>query len=150
MRSLRPWHFALIALLLVLFLSISVLLARFLQTENVERDDVLAVLRSEAAGDAEGVIGRLDSCRFMPACVATARADAQRLHRAGEVKILSLTSSTAYSLAGATGDTRVAWTVIGRLPVVQCVRVRRRGSFLAGLQVSLLSLSAPIANEADC
>ncbi len=51
---------------------------------------------------------------------------------------------------GATGQTRVAWTVIGKLPVVQCVEVRRTGNFLTGITVTLLSLSAPIPNEADC
>ena len=29
--------------------------------------------------------------------------------------------------------TRLAWTVIGRLPVVQCVQVSRTGNVLAGL-----------------
>jgi hypothetical protein len=82
--------------------------------------------------------------------VATVRADASRLRRPGAVKILSLKSHTAYALGGATGVTRVAWTVIGRLPVVQCVGVRRSGDLLAGISVTLYSLSAPIANEADC
>ena len=39
---------------------------------------------------------------------------------------------------------------IGALPVVQCVEVRRTGNFLGGIHIRLLSLSAPIANEADC
>jgi hypothetical protein len=66
------------------------------------------------------------------------------------VKILSLKSSTSYSPTGATGNTRLAWTVIGKLPVVQCIRVRRTGDFIRGISVTLLSLSAPIPNEADC
>jgi hypothetical protein len=66
------------------------------------------------------------------------------------VKILSLKSSTSYSPTGATGKTRLAWTVIGKLPVVQCIEVRRSGNFLRGESVALLSLSAPIPNEADC
>jgi hypothetical protein len=44
----------------------------------------------------------------------------------------------------------LAWTVIGTLPVVQCVEVRRSGSLFTGITVTLLSLSAPISNEADC
>jgi hypothetical protein len=40
--------------------------------------------------------------------------------------------------------------VIGRLPVVQCIEVRRTGNVFAGIDVSLLSLSPPIPNEADC
>ena len=66
------------------------------------------------------------------------------------MKILSLTSHTAYSLTSDTAPTRVAWTVIGRLPVVQCVTVKRTGNFLTGLSVTLLSVSKPISNEGDC
>jgi hypothetical protein len=66
------------------------------------------------------------------------------------VKILTLTSATAYTLTSATGKTRVAWTVIGQPPIVQCVEVRRTGSFLKGITVTLVSISAPIAGEGDC
>ena len=66
------------------------------------------------------------------------------------MKILSLKSPTAYSLTGATGRTRLAWTVIGTLPVVQCVDVRRTGNALTGIQIELLALSAPIPNAGDC
>jgi hypothetical protein len=40
--------------------------------------------------------------------------------------------------------------VIGKLPVVQCIGVRRSGNFLTGISVTLLTLSAPIANEGGC
>jgi hypothetical protein len=98
------------------------------------------------------MLALLSGCRERPACVAVLRANASnpRLHRAGGVKILSLKSSTSYALSSTTGKTRVAWTVIGKLPVVQCVQVRRSGNFLKGMTISLLSLSAPIPNEADC
>ncbi len=66
------------------------------------------------------------------------------------MKILQLDSKTAYSLFGATGKTRLAWTVIGKLPVVQCVDVRRTGNFLTGIDVKLIGLSAPIGNEGIC
>lgn len=138
------------ALAVLVFLAVSVLLARFLQTENVERDDVLAVLQAQAAGDARGMLARLDGCGSQAGCAATVRSNAARLRRGGSVKILSLSSRTAYSLTGSTGSTRVAWTVIGRLPVVQCVRVRRSGNFFGGMSVRLLSIGAPIQNEADC
>jgi hypothetical protein len=134
----------------VVFLAISALLARFLSTENTERDDVLAVLSAQARGDVAGILAGLDRCGEQPACVATERKNALALRRPGSVKILSLKSPTAYSLTGASGRTRVAWTVIGRLPVVQCVEVRRTGSALAGMTVSLRYLSAPIPNEATC
>jgi hypothetical protein len=79
-----------------------------------------------------------------------ANARNSRLLRSGAVKILSLESHTAYSLTGASGRTRLAWTVIGKLPVVQCIGVRRSGNFLTGISVTLLTLSAPIANEGGC
>jgi hypothetical protein len=134
----------------LLFLAISVLLARFLTVENAERDDLLALLQAQARGDAAGMLARMPRCASTSRCAATARADASSLRRAGAVKILSVKSKTAYSLAGATGVTRLAWTVIGRLPVVQCVQVSRTGNVLAGLHVHLLSISAPIPGEADC
>jgi hypothetical protein len=135
---------------LVLFLAISALLARYLSTENAERADVLALLRAEAAGDADAMIARLAGCRAHAGCVAQARRNATTLRWPGSVKILTLSSPTAYAVTGASGTTRVAWTVIGRLPTVQCVGVRRGGNFLTGLSVTLTALSAPIQGEADC
>jgi hypothetical protein len=132
------------------FLAISAALARFLSVENVERDDEAALLRAQVRGEADVMLDRLSGCRASPSCEATVRANAQRLRRAGEPKILSLKSPTAYSLTGATGATRLAWTVIGSRPVVQCVRVRRSGNALTGVKVELLSLSAPISNSGDC
>jgi hypothetical protein len=150
LRGLRPVHIVLIGSGLVLFLAISVLLARFLSAENAERDDVLAVLVAQAAGNADGMLHELDGCSAHPSCLAAVRSNVARLRREGPVKILSLSSNTAYSLTGATGKTRVAWTVIGRLPVVQCVQVQRTGDFLRGITVTLFAISAPIPNEADC
>jgi hypothetical protein len=149
----RRWRLrraAAIAAGLLVFLAISGLLARFLSVENAERGSEAGLLQAQARGDVDGMLARLRGCRERPACVAAVRANASRLRRPGAVKILSLKSATAYSLTGATGKTRLAWTVIGRLPVVQCVEVRRTGSFLSGITVALLSISAPIAGEADC
>ena len=130
----------------------SVVLARYLQTENVERDADLAVIQAQARGDASGMLARLSGCRQRPACLATVRANVAnpRLRRRGSVKILLVNSDTSYSPFGDTGPSRVAWTVIGKLPVVQCVQVRRTGNFLTGIHVHLLSISRPIPNEDDC
>jgi hypothetical protein len=135
---------------IVLFLGLSLLLARYLAVENTERDDVFAVLRAEAAGDVSGTIEHISGCVKHPGCVAQIRQNAANLRRSGPVKILSLTSHTAYALTSDTAPTRVAWTVIGRLPVVQCVSVKRTGNFLTGLSVVVLSVSKPISNEGDC
>lgn len=134
----------------VVFLAISTLLARYLSAENVERNDILVVLQAQARGDTARELDLLDGCRAKPSCAVTVRASAARLKRPGAVKILSIKSPTAGSLTGATGTTRVAWTVIGKLPVVQCVLVRRTGNALKGIDIALLSLSAPIGNEANC
>jgi hypothetical protein len=132
------------------FIAISAALARFLSVENVERDALERLVQSEARGDANGMLALLHGCRQKPSCVATVRANARSLRRAGAVKILSVKSRTSYSLAGSTGKTRLAWIVIGRRPVVQCVQVSRSGNALAGIDVRLLTLSAPIPGEADC
>jgi hypothetical protein len=134
----------------VLFIAISGLLARFLSAEGVERDDIYAVLQAQAAGNAQGMLDDQAGCGQRPSCVATTHANATSLRRNGAVKILTLASPTTHTLTGATGQTRVAWTVIGKRPVVQCVEVRRTGDFLRGITVTLVSISAPIPNEADC
>jgi hypothetical protein len=136
----------------LLFFAISGVLARFLSMENAERDDEEALIQAQAKGDVNAMLAQLSGCRERPSCVAEmkARVHNTRLLRPGNVKILQLTSPTAYSLTGATGRTRLAWTVIGTLPVVQCVLVRRTGNFLTGIHVALLSVSAPIPNEGDC
>ncbi len=147
-----PKRVAVLAAGLVVFLGVSLLLARFLQTENVERDDDLELIQAQARGNVPKMLDLLDGCRQRPACAATVKADAAspRLLRTGHVKILELTSPTAYSLTGATGQTRLAWTVIGKDPVVQCIEVKRTGNFLSGMHVTLTGLSKPIENEADC
>jgi hypothetical protein len=143
---------ALLGVGIVLVLLVSVVLARFLTVENTERDADLALVQAQARGDVPGMLDQISGCRASPSCVAGVKANVAnpRLRRSGAVKILSLKSSTAYSPTGSTGMTRLAWTVIGMLPVVQCVDVRRTGNFLTGIHVQLLSLSAPIPNEADC
>jgi len=139
----------LIAVGVVLFLGVSFLLARYLSTENRERDAVYALLRDQARGDVRGMLSRLDGCDAR--CRAAAEANARRLARPGTVKILAYTSSTAYALGAASGPTRVAWTIVDRqLPVVQCVEVQRTGSVLTGRGINLRRLSVPIDRQGSC
>ncbi len=147
-RTLR----ALLAVAGLVVLAVGALLARWLSVENAERSDDLALVQVQARGDLAGMLQRLSGCRASPSCLASARADARdpRLRRAGAVKILQLESPTAYSLSGATGSTRLAWTVIGTLPVVQCIDVRRTGNFLSGIHVQLIGIGAPISGEGRC
>jgi hypothetical protein len=134
----------------VVFLAISAWLARFLSTENAEREAVVTLLRAQASGDVRSLLDQLHGCRGAPACVATAERNASAERRSGGVQILALSSPTAYSLADATGETRVAWRAGSSQPVVQCVLVHRHGNPLTGLSVTLLRLSLPIGGEADC
>jgi hypothetical protein len=139
----------LIAVGVVLFLGISLLLARYLSTENRERDAVYALLRDQARGDARGMLRRLDGCDAR--CRADVEANARRLKRPGSVKILAYDSSTAYALGAASGRTRVAWTIVNRqLPVVQCVEVQRTGTVLTGRAINLRRLSVPIESTGSC
>jgi hypothetical protein len=140
-----------IAVAAAAFLLITVFVARWLTTEGRERDEVTALLRAQAQGDAGAMLGRLDGCRDEPRCALLVRDNARRLRRAGRLEILAYDSATAYALGKRTGPTRVAWRVEGRgLPVVQCVEVSRTGSVLAGLSVTLRRLSAPIGRESSC
>lgn len=146
----RRVRLVLIAAGVVVFLGVSVLLARFLSVENVERDADLRLLVAQAAGDGPAMLAQLSGCAGRPSCRAVVAADARSLRRRGPVKILDLQSSTAYSLVGATGSTRVAWTVIGQLPVVQCLRLRRSGDVLTGVSVTLLAVSPRISSTGVC
>jgi hypothetical protein len=139
----------LVAVGVVAFLAISLLLARYLATENRERDAVYALLRDQARGDAKAMLSRLHGCDAR--CRADVRANAHRLARPGEVKILAYQSPTSYALGSAEGQTRVAWTIVDRqLPVVQCVDVQRTGNVLAGRGINLRRLSVPIDRQGSC
>jgi hypothetical protein len=147
----RRTRLVLAATVLVAFLGVSFLLARWLTTENRERDAVYALLKDQASGDAPAMLTRLDDCTREPRCAATVRDNARRLKRPGELKILSYESGTSYALGEASGVTRVAWTVVDRgLPVVQCVAVERGGTVLAGRVVTLRRLSPPIGRQSSC
>jgi hypothetical protein len=139
---------ALIAVGIVVFLGISVLVARWLNTDSVERGDVVELLRAQARGDATAMLDRLD-CPD-EACRAQVRQNAQRLRAPGELKIVLFQSGTAHALRSRTKPARVVWITPGRLTTVQCVLVRRKGNAIAGTSVSLLRVSAPIGRESSC
>lgn len=143
---------SLIAAGVVAFVVIALLVGRWLTTESRERGAVLALIVAEVRGDANAMLARLaPACRADASCADAARSDAERLRRAGQPKIIAYDSKTGYALGGATGITRVAWTIVGQgLPVVQCVTVHRGGSVISGRTVELLRIGAPIGNEATC
>ncbi|MGA3360955.1 MAG: hypothetical protein ABSD82_02850 [Solirubrobacteraceae bacterium] len=139
----------LIACAAIVFLVLSAVLARWLAVDNAERNKVTALIEAEARGDAAAMLAQLHGCDSH--CRAIVIADSRRLRRPGRVQILAYQSPTDHALSTATGTTRVAWkSSLQRLPVVQCVEVQRRGNAITGLSVTLLTLSAQIADTADC
>jgi hypothetical protein len=145
-RRHRRWPAVVAAI--VAFLAISAFLARWLGTENVERDAILAVLQAQARGDADRMLREID-CRDA-ACVARVRSNAARLKAPGAVTVVRLDSKTSHALTAKTGPSRVVWITPGRLTTVQCVLVKRTGTPLSGQSVTLLDLSAPIGRTAAC
>lgn len=141
---------ALIAAAILIFLLVSLWLARFLSNENTERDALASLLRAQAAGNAAAMLDRLEGCRKVPSCVSEVQQNAQGEREAGGVQILALSSPTAYSLTSTKGETRVAWRAGAGEPVVQCVVVERTGNGLTGLSIVLRRISAPIPGESDC
>ena len=145
-RRARRW--VVVAAAVVAFLAVSFLLARWLGAENDERNEIVALLEDQARGDAPAMLRRLE-CPD-EACVGQARENARTLRVSGKLTIVRVDSDTSHSLGGDTGPTRVVWISPGRLTTVQCVLVRRSGTPLSGMSVTLLNLSAPIDREAAC
>jgi hypothetical protein len=137
-----------IVLAAVAFLAVSALVARWLTTDNAERDQVTRLLEAQARGDSGAMLDELDACSA--ACADQVRANARRLRRSGRLQIVAYDSATSHALRARTGPTRVVWKTPQTLTVVQCVRVRRTGSVVGGLSVRLLALSAPRPRTAGC
>ena len=129
-------------------LAVGFFAARFLTTENRERDAIFTLLQRQAAGDERGVLAQLHGCDA--ACAAKIHAFLPKVTGAGAVKIARMDSGTSYSLGTSTGTSRVVWVHgVDSRPIVQCVLVRRQGGPLTGRSVSLLALSAPLADNED-
>jgi hypothetical protein len=146
----RPARILLVALALVVFLALSLGLARVLSANGAERSAILALLEAQARGDADAMVARIDGCTPRPACVAQARENATRLRSTGRVELVRLDASTSFSPAGGEGVARVVWKTPSRTTVVQCVDVRRGGNAIAGLTIELRALSRPIERESSC
>lgn len=149
---MRGRTYLLIAVGAVVFIGISVELARYLTGVSAERSEVYRLLTDQARGDADAVIARLSGCAEDPACVERTRALTARLKRPGEPKILNYESQTSSTLGTKSGRSRVAWAIVKRngFPVIQCVTLSHSWSFVHGSSVSLRRISAPIGNEAGC
>jgi len=139
----------LIAVTAIAVLGISFLVARWLNSDTVERGAVTKLLEAQARGDAPAMLRSLEDCDD-PACAVIVRRNATRLRASGELKIALYQSQTAHALSGRTRFTRVVWFTPGKLTTVQCVLVRRTGNVFAGTTVSLLRVTAPIGRESSC
>ncbi|MGI8595142.1 MAG: hypothetical protein ACR2ML_12405 [Solirubrobacteraceae bacterium] len=147
----RPRRVAVAAALgaVAVFLATSALVARVLAARSDERAAAIAVIKAQVRGDRGEVLRLLDGCRPRPACATRVRRTVARLRRSIPVDVLNV-SDPGISLGSRTGATRVAWRTGSELPVVQCITARRTGNPLAGYEIALLDLSAPIGREAGC
>jgi hypothetical protein len=68
----------------------------------------------------------------------------------GRFRVLRVDGVGGFAVTGRTETARIAWKAGARLPRVQCVRVRRTGDPFSGYDTRVLSVSRPIAREADC
>jgi hypothetical protein len=146
----RPARILLLALGLLLFLAVSVGLARVLNANGAEQAAIVSLLRAQARGDADAMVARLDGCAQRPACVADARRTAARLRAPGKLTLVRLDASTSFSPGGHDGVARVVWKTPSRTTIVQCVDVHRGGDVIGGLTVRLRALSRPIGHQAAC
>ena len=141
---------ALIIVAVLALVAASFLVARWINSDTVERARVVELLRAQMRGDAAAMLRRLEGCD--PACAEVVRANARRLRRDAELKVALYQSQTAHALRSRTKFTRVVWFPAGReaQTTVQCVLVRRDGNVFAGMTVSLLRVTAPIGRESSC
>ena len=146
----RPARILLLVLGLLLFLAVSLGLARVLSANGAEQSAIVALLRAQARGDADAMLAQLQGCAERPACVADARATAARLRGPGRLVLVRLDASTSFSLGGHDGVARVVWKTPSRTTVVQCVDVHRGGDVIGGLSIELRALSRPIGHQAPC
>ena len=145
----RPAVVSALALGALLFVGISIMLARGLSATSAERARVFDVLVAQARGDTDEVLELLPRCADLPACVTTIRNRGESLRRPGEVEILQYRPSVQMAITDEEGTGRVAWRAGTSSPIVQCVRVLRTGA-MNGAQVELISIGPALDGEAEC
>jgi hypothetical protein len=146
----RRYLLLLVAVGVVLFVVISIGLARVFGANGAEQSAVTALVKAEAAGDQDAMLSRIQGCTQSPSCRARVAENVVNLRRPGAVTIIQLEPSTSFSLGGMVGTARVAWRAGSSLPIVQCVRVKRSGDVVSGLTVHLLEISVKIKGDSSC
>ena len=122
-----------------------------LSADSREQSDVADLMRAQARGDADAMLGQLSGCSTDPRCTTRVRANVRALHRPGAVKLVRFDPSTSFALTPHTGKARVVWnTVDVHEPVVQCVIVQRTGNVLSGPGVQLRYVSGPRPGTSSC
>ena len=137
----RRYVIASIGLAVVLFVAVSVLVARAVGVGDAQTAAITDLVMAEARGDTNRVIALTEHCRQNPACRAHAGTLTATLRRPGTVSILQVSPSTNFAVTGSVGTARVAWIVGGSLPRVQCIRVRNAGNVLSGFTIELVRVS---------
>jgi hypothetical protein len=146
----RRLRLLVIVLVIAVFAFISALLARAFSVDGAERAAITRLVQTEARGDASAMTRLIVHCAGNPFCRSRVRSNAASLRRSGRVSILELNPSAGFSLTSTLGIARVAWRAGSSLPVVQCVRVRRAGDVISGLNVQMLEISRRISSGSDC
>jgi hypothetical protein len=146
----RRQQIALVGVGALLFLLVSILLARIFGANGAEQSAITSLVKAEAAGDRAAMVGRIEGCSRSAACLARVGEDAATLTRPGSVTIIQLQPSTSFAIGGKVGTARVVWSAGSSLPIVQCVKVRRAGNLVSGLRVQLLELSRRIKTDSAC
>jgi hypothetical protein len=139
-----------IAVAVIVFLAISVLLARVYSANSAEQAAITTLVKDEARGEATAIVNDIAGCQAAASCRGRADELAKALAHPGAVSIIQLQPSTNFSVADTLGTARVAWNVGSSLPIVQCVRVRRAGNAISGLTVQLLEVSRRIPSDSAC
>ena len=141
---------SLVAVGVVLFVAISIGLARVFGANGAEQSAITALVKAEAAGDQQGMVARIQGCAHSPSCQTRVAENATSLTRPGAITIIQLQPSTSFSLGGMVATARVAWRAGSSLPIVQCVRVARTGDVFGGLKIHLLEISVRIKSDSTC
>lgn len=146
----RPLRISLIALAALVFAAVAILVARVLGASTTARNDVIELVKLQSKGAERDTVARIEGCAEDPACSARIRAQVRRLGNPAKVRILRIDDVANLSIGSRTDTARVVWKAGERLPVVQCVEVRRAGNPFTGYDIRILSLSPPIGREEDC
>jgi hypothetical protein len=139
-----------IVLGVVLFVIISVLVARAIGVGDAQTAAITDLVKAEAAGDTTRVIALIEGCQKDAACRARTAALTAALRHPGNVSVVDMTPSVNVAVTGSTGTARVAWLAGSSLPRVQCIRVRNAGSVFSGFEIELLRVSARQPSDASC